>query len=141
MKPIVLALVLVLGISRWSQLPQISPEDCQDEQVPVNLHVLTDTQLKGRITDASGAPFKHSKVEVRQCVSKGQQRAFKSTQTDENGLFELGSVPKDEYRLLASPTRAFQQSKTLECSTKSCYLEIVLQASGTDLPYAQCPVR
>lgn len=141
MKQSVPAIVLMLAITGWSQMPQPGPDVCQDERVPVNLHVLTDTHLQGRITDASGATFKHSKVEIRRYDSKGQPKEFRSTQTDENGLFDLGTVPKDEYRLIASPTRAFRQSRTFECSTRTCYLEIVLQASGTDLPYGQCPVR
>jgi hypothetical protein len=64
------------------------------------------------------------------------------TTTDLNGSFDLGQVKKGEYRLLASPTRAFPQPEPLDCfERQSCELIIILKANSSDMPESVCPVR
>lgn len=115
---------------------------CDSIQVKANLHVPSQLALKGRILDETGAPFVNSAVELRRWDSDTKQTAVSKVSTDSKGRFDLGKVDKGDYRLLASPTRAFRQPDEMWCRADAeCVLEITLQANSTDLPDSQCPVK
>ena len=98
--------------------------------------------MKGRIKDQSGEVFKNSRVELRDFVSPEKQNMVATTTTDSEGRFEFRYVAKGEYRLLASPSRAFRQPEGMRCSVPSpCVLDMVLEVNPTDLPASQCPIR
>jgi len=112
------------------------------ERITPNLHVSRSTQVKGRVLDATGAPFEHSRVELRRYVSELEQTPLRTVTTDATGKFNLGTVAEGQYRLLASPTRAFHQADEMWCSSvNGCFLDITLQANPTDMPDSQCPIR
>jgi 5-hydroxyisourate hydrolase-like protein (transthyretin family) len=139
------ALLLSSTIS-VAQVVQIGPKDpdfCKKVEVIVpNLKLHKNTLLRGRITDATGAPFKTSKVELRRFINESKQKTIKTMITNSNGEFNLGQVKSGEYRLLASPTRAFQQPETLECfDHENCELNIVLKVNSSDMPESVCPIR
>ena len=65
-----------LGLCGWAsgsgQLVQIGPTDsryCEKEPVKPNLDLLAAVEVRGRIHDASGAPFRNVRIEVRRFVS------------------------------------------------------------------------
>jgi carboxypeptidase family protein len=129
-----------------AQLVQIGTDDrhyCEKvEYIKANLHISSSLQLSGHVQDETGTPFKNSRVELRHYVSEVRQVRAANTQTDDNGDFHLGNVSKGDYRLLASPTRAFQQPVESWCKSSSqCFLRITLMANPTDLPASQCPIR
>jgi 5-hydroxyisourate hydrolase-like protein (transthyretin family) len=112
------------------------------EPITPNLHVSRFAQVKGRVLDATGAPFEHSRVELRRYVSELEQTPLRTVTTDAKGKFNLGMVAEGQYRLLASPTRAFHQADEMWCSSvNECFLDITLQANPTDMPDSQCPIR
>jgi hypothetical protein len=117
------------------------PHYCYKLKVEPNLTIELDANVHGRVIDATGAPFRNSPVELRIFLSPNRQVPFRTAKTDANGNFYLGGVTAGEYRLVASPTRAFQQPAPLRCMKKQCELPITLQASPTDLPDSQCAVR
>jgi hypothetical protein len=130
----------------FAQLVQIGPNNshyCDNiEQVKPNLVLSRATHLDGRIIDQTGAPFKSSLVELRLYKSESKQISIRKVQTDEGGHFSLHLVAKGQYRLLASPSRAFRQAEELECGDRDpCTLLITLQASPTDQPDSRCPVK
>jgi hypothetical protein len=100
-----------------------------------------DTRIHGRLTDESGAPFRHSRIELRSFVSQSEQITVKSIVTDDDGKFGLGVVKQGNYRLLLSPNRGFKQPAKLECLQKNCTLDTVLMTNPSDMPGAGCPIR
>ena len=130
----------------FAQLAQIGPTDpnyCDNvEHVKPNLALSRTTQLSGRVIDASGAPFENSIVELRLFVSESRQTPVKKVTTDSAGYFDLATVSKGQYRLLASPTRVFNQAEKLDCEARNpCTLLITLYPSPTDQPDMLCPVK
>jgi hypothetical protein len=130
----------------FAQLVQIGPNDphyCDNvEHVKPNLVLYRATHLDGRIIDETGAPFKDSLVELRLYESESKQISIKEVQTDERGHFSLDLVAKGQYRLLASPSRAFRQAEKLDCGGRDpCTLLITLQVSPSDQPDSPCPVK
>jgi hypothetical protein len=111
------------------------------ETIKPNLELQEATNITGRITDVSGEPLKRSVVEIRTYISRRKQIAVKKVTTDDSGYFDLGTIGKGKYRLLASPNRAWRQPQTLECSEKRCVLNITLQVNATDLLESICPVK
>jgi len=93
------------------------------------------------VIDATGAPFRNSPVELRIFLSPTRQVLSRTAKTDADGNFSIEGVKAGQYRLIASPTRAFQQPAPLRCVKKQCELSIILQVSPTDLADSQCPVR
>lgn len=115
---------------------------CEAIQVKANLHVPSPLKLKGRIIDETGAAFANSAVELRTLDSDTKQTTVAKVSTDSDGRFALGKIKKGDYRLLASPTRAFRQPDETWCRADTeCVLEITLHANPTDLPDSQCPIK
>lgn len=86
--------------------------------------------------------MENSIVELRLYLSESKQSSVKNATTDRDGNFDLATVAEGQYRLLASPTRLFEQAGWLECDNgDECKLDIVLRASATDMPANSCPVR
>ena len=142
----VVFLVLALAVSGTGQLIQIGPDDshyCTNvEHIKANLHVPSSVQLTGHLEDQSGAPIKNSHIELRRYISEAKQVRTAQAKPSDNGNFDLGDVSKGNYRLLASPTRAFEQPDEIWCnSVHQCFLRIILKANSTDLPASQCPIR
>ena len=136
--------VVALAAMAHCQLVQIGPPDphhCERLEVKPNLIVEQDADITGRLIDGSGAPFRDSPVEIRLFISPTKQTITKSVLTDADGHFRIDAVKAGKYRLIASPTRVFQQPESLRCANKQCELNITLQATPTDLPDNQCPVR
>lgn len=141
-----IGLLLALAAPVAAQLVVTGPADpdyCFEvEHIKANLHASRSAHVAGRIFDASGAAFKDSRVELRRYVSEREQVLAKVVNTDADGRFDLGTVAKGEYRLLASSSRAFKQPDDMWCGAEAkCSLEIVLQVNPTDLPDSQCPIR
>ena len=114
---------------------------CNGEKIEPNLELQQQTHITGRVTDIAGVPLKNSPVELRSYISQHNQVTVKVTSTGENGQFDLGTVKKGTYRLLASPNRVWKQPTKLECAGEKCDLNIALQINPTDLPDAGCPIR
>jgi hypothetical protein len=126
------------------QIVQIGPPDshyCDRIKVDPNLIIEQDADLHGRLIDATGAPFSNSPVELRSFLTTTKQVLFRTVRTDAGGNFHLEGVRAGEYRLVASPTRAFRQPAPLRCVEKQCAFSITLQVAPADLPDNQCPVR
>jgi hypothetical protein len=126
------------------QLVQVGPDDphyCDKLKVDPNLTVKQDTDVSGRLIDASGEPFRNSPVELRAFISPTKQTNVRTVMTDRDGHFHLGAVKVGKYRLVASPTRSFQQPENLRCVNEHCELSITLAVSPTDMPNYNCPVR
>lgn len=141
---VVLALVLTGGAR--PQVVQIGPPDphfCEEvERIKPNLILKEQTRLSGRITDQTAAPFQQSVVELRRYFSAAKQVPLKRVKTDADGVFDLGLVGPGEFRLLASPTRAFRQPDSLVCrGGGGCHLDIALKVNPTDMPESTCPIR
>ena len=126
------------------QLVSAGPPDphyCERFKVEPNLTIEQDADVHARVIDATGAPFRDSPVELRVFLSPTKQVLSRTLKTDADGSFNIEGVKAGEYRLVASPTRAFQQPAPLRCVKKRCELSITLQANPTDLPDSQCAVR
>jgi Carboxypeptidase regulatory-like domain len=122
---------------------QDTPEaKCGSEVLPQNLTLGTATMISGKVKDESGEPFKNSEIVLKKLSDSPLQPGYLFTKTDDAGTFAFDEAEPGEYRLLASPSRAFAQPAKLDCyERRGCSLEITLKANGTDLPYAACPVR
>jgi hypothetical protein len=119
-----------------------SPEYCASvEPLRPNLVLSTGTAVQGRVTDQTRAPFKNSPVGLRRFISETKQESIKKLSTDADGMFDLGTVKRGEYRLLLSPHRGFKQPEKLECSSRSCTLDAVLIVNPTDQLASSCPIR
>jgi hypothetical protein len=141
-----LLIALFFGVVQSrAQVVQVGPPNpnyCDELKVKPNLHVQSSVRVKGKITDQSGDPFKNSSVELRHYLSETKQRPQKRVSTDSEGNFDLETVPKGEYRLVASPTRIFKQPQEMWCRPdEQCLLEIVLKVNPTDQLDSQCPIK
>jgi hypothetical protein len=117
-------------------------EVCRSEVLPPNLILRAPTTISGNVKDETGAPFKNSEVVLRKTSAIPLQPSYLFTITDGDGAFGFDESEPGEYRLLASPSRAFAQPARLDCyERRDCNLEIILKANRTDRPYASCPVR
>jgi hypothetical protein len=119
------------------------PDYCYKiETIVPNLRLIKAAHVKGSIVDKVNAPLKNSRVELRRYISQREQAPIKTVTTDDAGGFDLGTIRAGKYRLLASPTRAFNQPSDLKCNDGSqCDLKIVLQIKDTDQPDSICPIR
>ena len=82
----------------------------------MRLTIEQDDDVHGRVVDATGAPFSNSPVELRIFLSPTKQTLSRTVKTDADGKFHIEGVKAGEYRLVASPTRAFQQPASLRCA-------------------------
>lgn len=138
---IILFAAALLARGQLVQVGPVDPKYCQNIRVKPNLVTHSNTHLSGGVRDVSGAPFLNSSVELRAFLSPTRQTTLRIVKTDSQGRFDLGEVHSGKYRLLASPTRAFLQAEALDCNEIKCELNIVLQASPSDQPDSQCPIR
>jgi len=122
---------------------------CEDEKVVPNLTISRPVKLTGVLHDRSGAPIRFSgaTIEVR---DESGKKVLSSALLDAKGRFDLGKVPKGEFRLVAFRIRdnkvsrlpLFDQPKRQSCSGENdCYLEIVLDMHGTDEFLDFCPPK
>jgi 5-hydroxyisourate hydrolase-like protein (transthyretin family) len=116
-------------------------EDCKNRHVKPNLRLVSPTHLSGVLADASGAPFKRSKVELRRWISTTDQVSLKVVETDDNGRFDIGKIEAGQYRFLPSATGGFKQPDSLSCPQAECRVALVLQVNPTDIPESVCPIR
>lgn len=140
------AILLFVTSVAAAQLVFIGPRDpdycAKVEQVQPNLRLSDRVHLKGTIQDQSGAPLKSSRVELRNYVSESVQLPFAIVKTNAAGDFDFQTVPKGDYRLLASPSRAFKQPDELWCGPEAqCFLKITVKANPTDMRNSGCPIR
>jgi hypothetical protein len=140
----IIALILTLTPGQVLRRQQPTKTDidklCNREKVEPNLILRQPTQMNGRVTDIEGVPLKKSQVELLGYVSKEKTVRLKTVTTYDNGNFDLGTIEKGEYRLLASPNRIFQQPPKVVCPEKDCQLNIALQVNATDQPESACPL-
>jgi hypothetical protein len=85
------------------------PHYCDRFTVEPNLTTELDANVHGRVVDATGAPFSNSPIELRVFVSSTKQVPSRTVKTDSDGNFHIEGIKAGKYRLVASPTRAFQQ--------------------------------
>jgi hypothetical protein len=76
----------------------------EEEEVQPNLQLKVGKHVFGRLNDASGAAFEHSRVILRR-KSKKKFAEYRTVMTDENGKFDAGSVEPGSYRFLPRPNR------------------------------------
>ena len=141
---IVVLLSIAVAQAAQCQPVQIGPPDphhCDKIKVDPNLIIEQDADVHGRLIDATRAPFSNPPVELRVFLSTTKQVLYKAVRTDADGNFHIEGVKAGLYRLVASPTRVFQQPAPLRCVEKQCELSITLQVTPTDLPDNQCPIR
>jgi len=117
------------------------PHYCDKLTVEPNLLLEQDATVSGRLVDQSGAPFQNSPVDVRLYVSATKQSPVTRVTTDIEGRFRFHLIHAGRYRLIASPTRAFQQPSRIQCDSSDCEFSITLQVNPTDMPDSVCPVR
>jgi hypothetical protein len=116
--------------------------NCASEVLLPNLTLRRATTISGKVKDEAGAPFKNSEIILRKTSAIPLQPGYLFARTDDDGAFGFDEAEPGDYRLLASPSRAFAQPAKLDCyESRDCNLEIILKANGTDRPYASCPVR
>jgi hypothetical protein len=115
---------------------------CSEETVKPNLELTSKTRVAGRLKDATGAPFADSKVFVRMTDAKGNFVHYRTVTTNKDGQFDLGVVDAGKYRFLPAPNRGFKQPREVRCyEGHDCELNLVLQASPSDQPFAGCPIQ
>lgn len=117
------------------------PHFCDKQTVDPNLVLEQDAKISGRLVDESGASLQNSPVELRLYISATRQSAVTKVITDGDGSFHFEAVKAGKYRLIASPTRAFQQPSRLRCNSKKCEFAITLRTNPTDMPDSLCPVQ
>lgn len=135
---------VVVAAAAQSQLVQIGSPDrnyCDKLEVSPNLTVDRNAIVSEHLIDGSGAPFRNSTVELRAFISETKQTRVRAVITDADGYFRLDTVKMGKYRLVASPTRTFQQPVNLRCENEHCELRITLAVSPTDVLGYNCPVR
>lgn len=140
---IALCLSVLANLARC-QLVEIGPSDphyCEKLRVDPNLVLNQNASISGRLIDQTGAPFQDSLVELRLYLSPTKQSTVAKASTNHEGRFHFDSITAGKYRLIASPTRAFQQPAELRCDSNECEFAITLRVNPTDLPDSQCPVR
>jgi hypothetical protein len=145
MKMAVLIVAMLAGPS-FAQVVLLGPENpnyCYEvEKIRPNLKLRDPVHIVGTIRDQTTAPFKNSRVELRNYVSQRKQVSLGVVSTDDDGHFDLGTVKPGKYRLLASPNRGFQQPSILRCQNgPECDLKITLIVNPTDQPESICPIR
>ena len=140
---------LLISASLSGQLLCIPPSSCScdNEKMSPNLTIASPVKLTGVLYDASGAHIQFAIIQVRELKSN---KTLFSAALDEDGRFNLGTVPTGRFRLIAMRRKGkdlvrlplFDQPKPVSCSVENvCHLEIVLGTHGTDQPFEFCPPR
>lgn len=140
----VLLFFVAVTATAHCQLVEIGPPDlnhCKKLKVKPNLIIERYTNISGRLIDGSGAPFRDSQIALRLFLSPTKQKDIQTVKSDADGHFRIDAVKAGKYRLVASPTRAFQQPKSLRCVNEQCELNVTLEATPTEMPDYTCPVR
>ena len=138
--------IALQGLNNCDDVRVTSRQDtgvyCRSEVLLPNLILRTPATISGKVKDESGAPLKNSDVVLSKTSAIPLQPSYLFTNTDADGAFDFDESEPGEYRLLPSPSRAFAQPVKLDCyERRDCNFQIILKASGTDRPYASCPVR
>src|ERR1700722_7830810 len=125
----VLGLFVAASVARC-QLAEVGPGPpdlhyCDKVKVDPNLVLSQDARISGRLVDPSGAAFENSLVELRLYISPTKQSAVAKVTTDQKGQLRFDSVKAGKYRLIGSPTRAFQQPSELRCESNECCGRVV----------------
>jgi hypothetical protein len=143
MPVLLLAMVLCAMPAQVVQIGPNDPDYCYKiETIRPNLVVRETTHAAGSVHDQAGGVVQKSRIELRRYISQRKQVTVRVVSTDDGGHFDLGTVNRGNYRLLASPHRGFKQPSTLQCSGgKNCELEIVLFVNPTDQLDSSCPIR
>jgi hypothetical protein len=122
---------------------------CENEKISPNLTIARPVKLTGALIDPSGAPLHFNMTTIQVRNLKNNEVLFSSI-LDEQGRFDLGTVPAGKFRLVAfwmeekrvRRLPLFDQPKPVFClSENECKLEIVLALHGTDQPFEFCPPK
>ena len=143
--------IFMLPVSLQGQLTCLPAADrsCKNEKVSPNLTIAKPVKLTGSLSDPSGAPI-HFNITNIQVRDPRKNEVLFSAALDEQGRFDLGTIPAGKYRFVAiwmedkkvRRLPLFDQPKPVSCSSeKDCKLEIVLAIHGTDLPFEFCPPK
>jgi hypothetical protein len=100
-----LLLVVMLAGPISAQVVLLGPQNlnyCYEvEKIRPNLKLRDQVHIIGTTQDQTTAPFKNSRVELRNYVSQRKQVSVTVVSTDDDGHFDLGTVKPGKYRLLA----------------------------------------
>jgi hypothetical protein len=89
----ILAVLFILGTASFGQVVKETGQiPCSDELVRPNLELKGAQHIFGDVKDKTGAPFRESKIILREEDSKGRFVDYRSVQTDKNGHFDLKLV-------------------------------------------------
>ena len=122
---------------------------CENEKVSPNLTIAKPVKLTGSLSDQTGVPI-HFNMTTIQVRSPWKNEVLSSAILDENGRFDLGTIPAGKYRLVAfwmeekriRRLPLFDQPKPVFCSSENdCKLNIVLAIHATDQPFEFCPPK
>jgi hypothetical protein len=122
---------------------------CENEKVLPNLTIERPVKLTGSMIDPSGAPIQFHKTMI-QVRNPGNNEVLFSAVLDEQGRFDLGTIPVGSFRLIAFWVQGekarrlplFDQPKPVSCSSENeCELKIVLALHGTDQQFEFCPPK
>ena len=132
--------VPVVGFTTAQKAIAPSEIPCSDETVKPNLELANKTGVAGQLKDAAGAPFADSKVLLR--MAKAKFVPYRTVSTNKEGGFDFGVVDAGKYRFLPAPNRGFKQPKEATCyEGRDCELNLILQATPSDQPFAGCPIQ
>ena len=125
-------------VSIPSNSEPVQQDVCAKEPHPSNLTLLVDAQLSGVVLDPSGGVLPAGYVvQLRDFTSKA---VLKTAVLQNQGRFELGSVPHGKYRFIVVQMKngvatrfGFEQPVQLMCkATNVCNLRVILPVGGTD---------
>jgi 5-hydroxyisourate hydrolase-like protein (transthyretin family) len=74
---------------------------------PIELHLIPDGVVAGRVVDSDGDPVRHAQVEAQQygyVSGKKQLRTLRGAQTDDRGEYRLFHLPPGKYWLHVQPS-------------------------------------
>jgi hypothetical protein len=117
--------------------------------VTPNLTIAKPVKLTGYISDRTGAPM-HLNETTIQVRKPWKNKVLFSAIVDEQGRFDLGTIPAGKYRLVTFWMEGkrvrrlplFDQPKPMFCSSENeCQLKIELELHGTDEQFEFCPPK
>ncbi|MGP8175336.1 MAG: hypothetical protein ACLP7O_12425 [Terracidiphilus sp.] len=122
---------------------------CESEIVTPNLTIAKPVKLTGSLSTRTGQPI-HLNMITIDVRKPWKNKVLFSAVLDEQGRFDLGTVPAGKYRLVTfwmdgkrvRRLPLFDQPKSMSCSSEDvCNLEIALDLHGTDQPFEFCPPK